>query len=96
MEDQARRWCYAQRELVPQWKAEDEVTRMADGIISRLAHVNATLGQRGAAAIAEVLASRIAPDNDIAIVSSAAAHLGELERELSRRERAEGRIRRVK
>ena len=92
MEDQARRWCDAQRELVPQWKAEDEVTRMADGIISRLAHVNATLGQRGVAAVAEVLASRIMPDNDIAIVSSAAAHLCELERALS----TPNRIRRVK
>jgi len=29
MEDQARRWCQAQRELMPQWRAEDEVTRAA-------------------------------------------------------------------
>jgi hypothetical protein len=85
-----------QRELVPQWKAEDEVTRMADGIISRLAHVNATVGQHGTAAIAEVLVSRLMPDNDIAIVRSAAAHLSELERELGRRQGAEGQIRRVK
>ena len=81
--DQARRWCDAQRELVPQWRAEDELTRVVDGIISRLASVNTTLSRHGAAEIAVALAARIMPDNDIAIVRSALAHLAELDRELA-------------
>jgi hypothetical protein len=92
MEDQARRWCDAQRELVPQWRAENEVTRMVDGIIGRLASVNATVSRHGAAEIATALAARIMPDNDVAIIRSALAHLSELERELADRTR----IRRVK
>jgi hypothetical protein len=92
MEDQARRWCDAQRELVPQWRAEDEVTRMLDGITSRLAHVNSILSRHGAAEIAELLMGRLMPDNDIAIVRMARGHLSELERELASRQQ----IRRVK
>ena len=92
LEDQARRWCDAQRELVPQWQAEDEITRVVDGVISRLASVNDTLSRRGAAEIAAALTARIMPDNDIAIVRSALAHLSELDRELASRVR----IRRVK
>jgi hypothetical protein len=92
MEDQARRWCDAQRELVPQWKAENEVTRMLDGIISRLAHVNTILSRHGTAEIAELLAGRLMPDNDIAIVRAAATHLNDLAREMAAREP----IRRVK
>ena len=92
LEDQARRWCEAQRELMPQWRAEDEVTRVVDGVISRLASVNTTLSRHGAAEIANALAARIMPDNDIAIVRSALAHLSELDRELAGRVQ----IRRVK
>ena len=96
MADQARRWCDAQRELVPQWKAEDDVTRNLDGVISRLASVNATLSRHGATEIAKLLTRRLMPDNDIAIVRAAAAHPSELERELDRRDHADGRIRRVR
>src|SRR5215472_5039562 len=92
MEDQARRWCDAQRELVPQWRAEDEVTRMLDGVTSRLAHVNSILSRHRAAEIADLLMGRLMPDNDVEIVRMALGHLSELERELATRQQ----IRRVK
>src|SRR5215472_8733690 len=92
MEDQARRWCDDQRELVPQWRAEDEVTRMLDGVTSRLAHVNSILSRHRAAEIADLLMGRLMPDNDVEIVRMALGHLSELERELATRQQ----IRRVK
>jgi hypothetical protein len=92
MEDQARRWCSAQRELVPRWQAEDEVNKPADVIITHLLQVNAILSRRRPADVADVLLHRIAPENDIEIVRSASAHVGELAQALTSRER----IRRVK
>jgi ParB-like chromosome segregation protein Spo0J len=85
IEDQARRWCDAQRELMPQWRAADEVTRVVDGMITRLASVNTTMSRHGAAEIATALAARIMPDNDVGIIRSALAHLSELDRELAGR-----------
>src|SRR5207244_3784584 len=59
-EDQARRWCEAQRTLVPRWRAEDEAVREIDGVIRHLAQVNVVLGRRSATDIAEVVLHRIA------------------------------------
>jgi hypothetical protein len=92
LEDQARRWCDAQRELMPRWQAENEVTRVIDGMLTRLATVNTTVSRHGAAEIAKAVMARIMPDDDVAIIRSALAHLSELDRELA----GPMRIRRVK
>lgn len=63
-----------------------------DGIISRLASVNDTLSRHSTAEIAAALVARIMPDNDIAIIRSALAHLSQPDRELAGR----AQIRRVK
>jgi len=62
------------------------VTWTLDGFLHRLLQVDSTMEHHGAE-IAELLANRIWPDPDIAIVRSAPTHLHEVERLFTERER---------
>jgi hypothetical protein len=95
MEEQARRWCDAQRELVPQWKAEDRTNSTVDAVIDHLLKVNVILGKHAATDIADAIVGRTAPANDIEIVRSAAQRVGDLARAVASHG-GSGRIRRVK
>jgi hypothetical protein len=62
------------------------VTWTLDGFLHKLVQVN-TLMERHGVEIAELLANRISPGPDIAIVRAVLAHLSELDREFIERER---------
>jgi ParB-like nuclease domain len=72
----------------PQPQPANAVAWTLDGFLNRLVQVNATVERYSAAEIADLLMARVLPDPDLAIVRSALAHLGELDREIAARERA--------
>ena len=82
----AHQWLTAFLTAVSEPQPKPLVTWTLDGFLHRLVLVNSTMEQHGTE-IAELLANRIYPDPDIAIVRSALAHLHEVDREFSDRER---------
>ena len=65
--------------LEPDPEPRTAVTWTLDGFLHKLVQVNGLIERHGDE-IAELLANRISPGPDIAIVREALAHLGELDR----------------
>jgi hypothetical protein len=72
---------------VPQLHEANAVTCTLDGFLHKLVQVNAQMERHGVE-ITELLANRVSPDPDIAIVRAALAHLGGLDRQFVELERA--------